>query len=674
MARRDVRTTLLATTAGLAIALAGIGPAFAAVDEPDQTLTVAGTLVNLMVEPTEGSVEPSGDAEVETFLEVDGQLLEMPEGLPLAAGVTGDDVTVTIEADADLDVAEALEIASAPEAAVDAGVEGDARIVEVAAVGAAGETELSASVLAAGALGTHTLTVLPVHWAGTDGTTTATLRNLATSTAQYWSEQSAGRIAVQTQVREWAAIADPGSCDPNVIFSRALAAHGVAAPTAGQHVLVYFPARSDCGGWAGLASIGGGYVWVNGAPNADVFAHEFGHNLGLGHADKATCYSGGYRIALANPLSSACTLNVYGDRADVMGIATSSATGNLNTALADYLGLATVSRASANAVTTVDLAPLASTTALRSVSIQLSSTDSIYVDFRPATGRDVRMPAWAGVQVHYRTLNATYGYPTTYLLDMKAPSTATFSSVALPVGAAWAVPNTNLVVSVASVGSTARVSVGPGTASISPAQAVLERYVSNVYTDLFGRGVDPTGLAGWTGALAAGTPRIAVANAITYSREYRARLITDSYNQFLGRGPDPKGLEDWIGAMTSGVTIQQMEAGFLASPEYYTKAGGTDSGWIVRLYQHVLGRGPSTADIQAWAAAIRASGRQQVAMGFLMSTEHLSEVVNDQYLHLLSRGLDPAGRQGWVTAIQSGHRLEAVIGGIIASDEYLRQG
>ncbi|HEY5515186.1 MAG TPA: hypothetical protein VIK12_03150, partial [Pengzhenrongella sp.] len=248
---------VVTTVAALALVGAGIAPAAAAA-EPDQTLTVEGTLVNLVVEQPEGQVSPDAELEVRSAVEVDGELHELPAGTPVDPGVTGDDVTVTIEADAGLAAAEALEIATeSADATVDPAAE--AQIVEVAAVGEA-TTGATAAVLAEGALGTHTLTVLPVYWDSTDGTSQASLANLASTTAQYWAEQSGGGISVQASARGWAPIADPGTCNTDVIFDRALAAHGVPEPTGTSHVLVYFPERSDCGGWAGLASIGGGYI------------------------------------------------------------------------------------------------------------------------------------------------------------------------------------------------------------------------------------------------------------------------------------------------------------------------------------------------------------------------------------------------------------------------------
>src|SRR5665648_601417 len=62
-----------------------------------------------------------------------------------------------------------------------------------------------------------------------------------------------------------------------------------------------------------------------------------------------------------------------------------------------------------------------------------------------------------------------------------------------------------------------------GTAAAS--SAAIESYVSAVYRDLFGRSPDPSGLRTWTNALLTGTPRVAVANSITSSAEYRLSLI-----------------------------------------------------------------------------------------------------------------------------------------------------
>lgn len=195
-------------------------------------------------------------------------------------------------------------------------------------------------------------------------------------------------------------------------------------------------------------------------------------------------------------------------------------------------------------------------------------------------------------------------------------------------------------------------------------------YVAAVYRDLFDRAPDPTGLTGWTWALMHGVPYGAVADGITYSEEFRAGLITDAYAEYLGRAPDPVGLAGWLAAMGRGLHIQQMTAGFLGSDEYFAVAGGTPQGWIVALYQDVLGRAAGPADVAAWTAAVQREGRYQVALSFLLSTERLETDVAGYYTWLLRRPLDDVGRAGWVRAIQAGHRVEEIIAGIIASPEY----
>lgn len=205
----------------------------------------------------------------------------------------------------------------------------------------------------------------------------------------------------------------------------------------------------------------------------------------------------------------------------------------------------------------------------------------------------------------------------------------------------------------------------------APPAADLTAYVTAVYRDLFGRAPDAQGLATWTTKLASGTPYGAVANSITASKEFRSGLIRQSYADYLDRAPDAPGLEHWLTQMSRGMHIEQMQMGFIASPEYYAKAGGTPQGWVTRLYQHVLDRGPAPAEVTFWVDQMaRGKTRSQVARGFLYSTEHLTTVVDGYYQLLLRRSIDPSGRATWVTKIQQGSRDEEIIASIVSSAEY----
>ncbi|WP_028047534.1 DUF4214 domain-containing protein [Cellulomonas sp. URHE0023] len=228
---------------------------------------------------------------------------------------------------------------------------------------------------------------------------------------------------------------------------------------------------------------------------------------------------------------------------------------------------------------------------------------------------------------------------------------------------------------VAFVAAAAVVSV-VGVSGSRPASAAtdeqLARYVSSVYADLFDRAPDPTGAAGWLLALRTGGPRVAVANAITSSHEFRSRLITDTYLKFLGRGPDPQGLQNWLTAMDLGATISQISSGFIASDEYYAHNGGQPVPWVSAMYRDVLGRTAGPGEAADWAAGLlqgRAS-RTSISMGILLSAEHLTPVVEGYYQKLLKRSLDPTGQRNWIALLQAGTHDEDIIGGIVASDEY----
>jgi subtilisin family serine protease len=206
--------------------------------------------------------------------------------------------------------------------------------------------------------------------------------------------------------------------------------------------------------------------------------------------------------------------------------------------------------------------------------------------------------------------------------------------------------------------------------AVVPADTVA-RYVTKVYNDLFNRNPDPAGLDSWSTALTSGTPYGAVSNAITASQEFRSGLISDSYRRYLGREPDATGLRNWLNQMGRGLHIEQMQAGFAASKEFYVQAGSTDRRWVAKLYETVLGRTPSVSEVDHWEGRIRTgTSRYAVALGFLYSTEHLTEVVNGYYLTLLRRTIDSSGQRSWVTAIQRGARDEQIIASIVSSTEY----
>lgn len=198
-----------------------------------------------------------------------------------------------------------------------------------------------------------------------------------------------------------------------------------------------------------------------------------------------------------------------------------------------------------------------------------------------------------------------------------------------------------------------------------------QRFVTETYRRLFGRDPDSGGLTGWALALGQGTPRAAVADAITSSTEYRSRLVRDVYDEYLGRQPDAAGLAFWVSRLAGGGTAAQIAIGFLASDESWARAGATPRGWVGDLYRAVLDRDPAPAEADYWAGRLVAGApRAAIAAGLVLSEEHLSTVVDGYYRAVLDRGIDESGRAFWVRQLQAGAHDEAIVGGLVGSPEF----
>ena len=130
-------------------------------------------------------------------------------------------------------------------------------------------------------------------------------------------------------------------------------------------------------------------------------------------------------------------------------------------------------------------------------------------------------------------------------------------------------------------------------------------YVASLYHQLLQRDTDPAGLAYWSAKLDAGEPSWQVVQEIQASSEYQTLEVQKLYHQLLGRTGEPAGVKSWIRALNEGLTIEQVEGGFLGSPEYFQKAGGTEAGFLTALYQDVLDRPVDRVGAEAWGTLLQ---------------------------------------------------------------------
>lgn len=209
----------------------------------------------------------------------------------------------------------------------------------------------------------------------------------------------------------------------------------------------------------------------------------------------------------------------------------------------------------------------------------------------------------------------------------------------------------------------------------SLAATSAEKYVSAVFNDVLGRPADAAGLHYWSQQVAAGMPASNVAEAIAHSAEYYADfVIKPEYEKLLGRTADAAGIAYWTAQMQDGLTDQQLEAGFIASDEFFQAAGGTDAAWVDAAYQLLLGRPADQAGQAYWVIALaQGESRLQVAMGIAGSTENNTQLINADYQQYLGRPADAAGVAYWLQQFADGQTNEDLIAGLTGSAEYYQQ-
>lgn len=425
--------------------------------------TAASDITDTPESDTSNDPEPAQAEEpISAFVQIGSTLVSVPEQPTIESGA---EVLMTLRAPAEYTLEQAVSaLASRP-----AGSSATSAPVTILSIGTS-PTNRAAN---AGAFGKRTLTVLPVYWGDSpDGATVASLTTMTEKVRDYWREQSSNRIDIaDITVKDWKKIDTPDGCANTAIYNDAVAANGLPGVSANHHYLIYFPKTASCH-WAGLGSVSGSIMWDNGmwSPSKypeEAMAHEFGHNLGLSHANQAVCTENGKRVPMI-PTSSTtgCKVKEYQDSTDVMGKLRTKPSGNLNVASAYHLKLATVVSAVPGTALKATLSPISEYGKVRGLRIPLSDGTELFLELRPAAGRDVRQRSWAGVQVRRRVASKTNKRRTTELLDMQPDKAKPFTKPNMPVGASYRVPNENFIITVDSVSdSSAEISVEPATAT-----------------------------------------------------------------------------------------------------------------------------------------------------------------------------------------------------------------
>lgn len=121
-----------------------------------------------------------------------------------------------------------------------------------------------------------------------------------------------------------------------------------------------------------------------------------------------------------------------------------------------------------------------------------------------------------------------------------------------------------------------------------------------VYMTLLGRCPDRAGLDHWVERLEGGTPGEAFAAAIARTPEAVGKVVDDAYRTLLDRPADPSGRVFWVRRLQDHGRYDQLLADLGASPELWTRSGGTDESFVTRIYERLLDRAPDARGMAYW--------------------------------------------------------------------------
>ena len=119
------------------------------------------------------------------------------------------------------------------------------------------------------------------------------------------------------------------------------------------------------------------------------------------------------------------------------------------------------------------------------------------------------------------------------------------------------------------------------------------------------------------------------------SLEHYRDFVRKAYLQFLGRLPDESGFTYWVTLMQryetsqhlDGLRQEQIESGFIDSPEYKGRYGGVGEAWIRGIYRDLLAReGTNPASISGCLKAGWGDCADAGAPGFTTSEERLGAI------------------------------------------------
>ncbi len=202
------------------------------------------------------------------------------------------------------------------------------------------------------------------------------------------------------------------------------------------------------------------------------------------------------------------------------------------------------------------------------------------------------------------------------------------------------------------------------------ARSATESFVTAAHVDFLGEKPTRSELATDTAALVGGQTRSAYLRAMTTSDAWLAAIVNGLYQDTLGRNGGAGEVAYWSDQLRSGWSVARVAASFYAAPEYFNGiGGGTNATWVADLYDKILLRPASGADVTYWVGETQAKGRGNVALRLYQSPESAGTRVRGLYRTLLGRSPSAGDLTYWRPVVIARGDLSLAVS-LAAAPEY----
>lgn len=195
-----------------------------------------------------------------------------------------------------------------------------------------------------------------------------------------------------------------------------------------------------------------------------------------------------------------------------------------------------------------------------------------------------------------------------------------------------------------------------------------EAQALSLYQALLGRDADKDGAANFINAVDGGASLEAVVGDFLNSNEYqtieRTDFLSDLYTGLFGRETDATGLQGWLSVFEQGASRSDVIAGIAGSAE--ASALSNDS-FVSALYEAALGRDTVGAETNGWISLLESGASRTDVANDIFASAEANTKTNTEFVDSLFEtvGGDAATKAGYLLALESGASHSDVVVSVI---------